>query len=96
MRKALIIFYSFPLITLTLLMMVSLYTFKGQKEISAEDFKCLKCHKGKDSLEKYVQEKKITTGAQLRDLIRKGPKAGLHITSSDEDIDKAIKYLNLP
>ncbi|MFN4197183.1 MAG: hypothetical protein ACK4FM_04190 [Caldimicrobium sp.] len=96
MKKNFIIFYSLPIIALGLFIIVSVYTFKEQKVISAEDFKCLKCHKGKDSLEKYVKEKKITTGAQLRDLIRKGPKAGLHITSSDEEIDKAIKYLNLP
>ncbi len=69
---------------------------KYQSQGIAEDFKCLKCHKGKDSLEKYVKEKNLTTGEDLRNLIRKGPKAGLHITSTEEDIEKAIKYLGLP
>lgn len=87
--------FSFPLVTGFILFL----TFISYKHISigaSSDFKCLKCHKGKDGLEKYVSEKKITSGEELRNLIRKGPKAGLHITSSDEDIEKAIKYLNLP
>ncbi|MFN3505343.1 MAG: hypothetical protein ACK4Y7_03945, partial [Caldimicrobium sp.] len=69
------VLFSFPLIALGLFIMVSVFTLKQKTEISAEEFKCLKCHKGKDSLERYVKEKNITTGAQLRDLVRKGPKA---------------------
>lgn len=87
--------YSFPLIV-GFFFIATLFSLKYQSSSPAEDFKCLKCHKGKDSLEKYVKEKNITTGEELRNLIRKGPKAGLHITSSEEDIEKAIKYLNLP
>jgi len=69
--------------------------FKDNRSSFAEDFKCLNCHKRKDSLERYVQEGRIKSAEDLRSLVRKGPKAGLHITSSDEDLEKAIKYLNI-
>lgn len=74
----------------------SVLTMREATKIVAEDFKCLKCHKGKDSLERYVKERNIKTSEELRNLIRKGPKAGLHMTNTDEDIEKAIRYLNLP
>ena len=32
---------------------------------------------------------------ELKYLIKKGPKAGLHVNFSDKDLEKAIKYLNL-
>ncbi len=87
-------FYSFTFVLL-FFAFGYLLVVKNSDSISAEDFKCLKCHKGKDSLEKYVQEKKITSAEDLRRLVRQGPKAGLHITSSEEDLEKAIKYLGL-
>lgn len=87
-------FYSFTFVLL-FLALGSLLVVKNSDSISAEDFKCLKCHKGKDSLEKYVQEKKITSAEDFRRLVRQGPKAGLHITSSEEDLEKAIKFLGL-
>jgi hypothetical protein len=42
-----------------------------------------------------VTEKNITSAEDLRILIRKGPKSGLHITVPDEDLEKAIQYLDL-
>ncbi len=60
-----------------------------------ESFKCLKCHKGSKSLENLVKEKGINSAEKLRYLIRKGPKSGLHVTVPDEDLEKAIQYLNL-
>jgi hypothetical protein len=66
-----------------------------QKGTQAGSFKCLKCHKGKDSLENLVSSKGIKTADDLRRLVRQGPKAGLHQTSTDEDLELAIKYLNL-
>jgi len=89
----------FKLYSLTIFLLIlvagSILTFKNTITTSAEDFKCLKCHKGKDSLEKYVQEGKIKSASDLRNLVRQGPKAGLHLTTSDEDLEKAIRYLNL-
>jgi len=61
-----------------------------------KDFKCLKCHKGSKSLENMVKEKNIDSAKKLRFLIREGPKSGLHITIPDEDLEKAIQYLDLP
>lgn len=87
--------FSFPLIA-GIFLLATFFSLKYEHFGSAEEFKCLKCHKGKDNLEKYVKEKNITSASDLRTLVRKGPKAGLHITSSDEDIEKAIKYLGLP
>lgn len=89
--------YFFSITIFLFLMIVGTFlSLKHSQEISAEDFKCLKCHKGKDSLEKYVKERNIKTGEELRNLLKKGPKAGLHLTSTEEDLEKAIKYLNLP
>ncbi|AIH03901.1 MULTISPECIES: hypothetical protein [Thermodesulfobacterium] len=64
-------------------------------ELAAEDFKCLKCHKGSRSLPNIVKEKNIKTAEELRFYIRKGPKSGLHVTVPEEDLEKAIQYLNL-
>ncbi|BAU24138.1 hypothetical protein THC_1779 [Caldimicrobium thiodismutans] len=86
--------YSFSLLIIVLSAGI-LFVLKNSGSSSAQDFKCLKCHKGKDSLEKYVQEKKITSAEEFRKLVRQGPKAGLHLTSSDEDLERAIKYLGL-
>ena len=60
-----------------------------------QDLKCLKCHKGSKSLENIVKKYQITTAEELKYLIKKGPKAGLHVNFSDKDLEKAIKYLNL-
>ncbi|MCD6490628.1 MAG: hypothetical protein J7K20_07890 [Thermodesulfobacterium sp.] len=60
-----------------------------------KNFKCLKCHKGSKSLENLAKEKEITSAEKLRFLIRKGPKSGLHVTVPDEDLEKAIQYLDL-
>ena len=60
-----------------------------------ENFKCLKCHKGSKSLPNIVKKKKITSAEELRFLVKKGPKSGLHITVPDEDLEKAIQYLDL-
>lgn len=82
-------------VLVVILITTVLYLQYSSENTIAEDFKCLKCHKGKDSLEKYVYEKNIKTAEELRALIRKGPKAGLHLTSTDADIERAIIYLNL-
>lgn len=87
--------YSLPIFTILLLggiLFVARYDLNFYAEAN---FKCLKCHKGSQSLENIVKEKGITKGDELRNLVRKGPKAGLHTTSSDEDLEKAIKYLQL-
>ena len=60
-----------------------------------ENFKCLKCHKGSKSLPNIVKKKKITSAKELRFLVKKGPKSGLHLTVPDEDLEKAIQYLDL-
>ncbi len=60
-----------------------------------ENFKCLKCHKGSKSLPNIAKKRKITSAEKLRFLVKKGPKSGLHITVPDEDLEKAIQYLNL-
>ena len=60
-----------------------------------ENFKCLKCHKGSKSLPNIVKKKKITSAKELKFLVKKGPKSGLHLTVPDEDLEKAIQYLNL-
>lgn len=73
----------------------SIFYFKDSFLIASNSFKCLKCHKGKDSLETYFQQGRFKTAEELRKLVREGPKAGLHITSSDEDLEQAIRYLNL-
>jgi len=82
---------SLVIIGLTILTAMVLH----QKGSQAESFKCLKCHKGKDSLENLVSSKGLKTADDLRRLVRQGPKAGLHQTSTDEDLELAIKYLNL-
>ncbi len=82
---------------------VGLIIFNGYSENANQsatvekpkDFKCLKCHKGSKSLENMTEEKGITSAEALRFLIRKGPKSGLHKTVPDEDLEKAIQYLNL-
>ena len=61
----------------------------------SESFKCLKCHKGSKSLPNIVKKKKITSAKELRFLVKKGPKSGLHLTVPDEDLKKAIQYLDL-
>lgn len=86
--------FSLPLF-LIFLIAGSLFYFKDSIIIAVNSFKCLKCHKGKHSLEVYLQEGRFKTAEDLRRLVREGPKAGLHITSSDEDLERAIKYLNL-
>lgn len=87
-------FYSLS-IFLIFLLASSLFYYKETLLISAGSFKCLKCHKGKDSLEVYLKEGRFRSAEELRRLVRQGPKAGLHVTSSDEDLEEAIKYLNL-
>lgn len=71
--------------------------FSGVREVklASEEFKCLKCHKGTKSLPNLVQEKNIKSAEDLKFLIRKGPKSGLHVTVPEEDLEKAIQYLNL-
>lgn len=61
----------------------------------SKNFKCLKCHKGSKSLPNIVKKRKITSAEELRFLVKKGPKSGLHITIPDKDLEKAIQYLNL-
>ncbi len=87
-------FYSLSLF-LVFILAGSLFYFKDSFLISANSLKCLKCHKGKDSLEAYLKEGRFRTAEELRKLVREGPKAGLHVTSSNEDLEMAIKYLNL-
>ena len=61
-----------------------------------EDLICLKCHKGEYSLQNMVKKLHITTGEKLFEVLRKGPKAGIHRPRTDEQIEQAIKYLSLP
>lgn len=88
-------------IFLVILLMINLIILNGysrdENQISEkpQDFKCLKCHKGSKSLENIVKEKDIVSAEDLRYLIRSGPKSGLHKTVPDEDLEKAIQYLNL-
>jgi len=82
---------SLVIIGLTVLSAIVLH----QKDSQADTFRCLKCHKGKDSLENLVSSKGIKTAEDLRRIVRQGPKAGLHRTSTDEDLELAIKHLNL-
>uniref|UniRef100_A0A7V4N3C9 Cytochrome c domain-containing protein n=1 Tax=Thermodesulfobacterium geofontis TaxID=1295609 RepID=A0A7V4N3C9_9BACT len=90
-------------IILIILFIGSLIIFNGYSkdvysnpaEEKPKDFKCLKCHKGSKSLENMITEKNITSAEDLRVLIRKGPKSGLHITVPEEDLEKAIQYLDL-
>ncbi|WP_038058039.1 hypothetical protein [Thermodesulfobacterium hydrogeniphilum] len=91
MKGKLFSFLIFPII-LTGIIFISKVSFIN---IAKEDFKCLKCHKGSKSLENIVKEKHITSADQLKYLIRKGPKSGLHITVPDKDLEKAIEYLHL-
>ncbi len=70
-------------------------TIENATKEKPKNFKCLKCHKGSKSLENLVKEKNINSAEKLKYLIREGPKSGLHITVPDEDLEKAIQYLNL-
>lgn len=88
--------YFLSLTVFVLFLLVGSILTISETKISTADIKCLKCHRGKDSLDKYIKEKNIKSAQELRDLLRRGPKAGLHITNTDEDIEKAIRYLNLP
>lgn len=74
---------------------IILFSSVREVKLASEDLKCLKCHKGTKSLPNMVQEKNIKSAEELRFLIRKGPKSGLHVTVPDEDLEKAIQYLNL-
>lgn len=88
-------FWSLPIFSLLLLGGI-IFVARNDLNFYAEaNFKCLKCHKGSQSLEKIIKEKGITKADELRNLVRKGPKAGLHTTSSEEDLEKAINYLQL-
>lgn len=77
--------------------LLGMILFSGVREVklASEEFKCLKCHKGTKSLPNLVQEKNIKSAEDLKFLIRKGPKSGLHVTVPEEDLEKAIQYLNL-
>ena len=85
---------SLALLGLTLALALAFQVFH-QRGATAQSFKCLKCHKGKDNLENIVVESGIKSADELRRLVRQGPKAGLHQTSTDEDLELAIKHLNL-
>jgi len=43
-------------------------------ELAAEDFKCLKCHKGSRSLPNIVKEKNIQNSRRVKVLYKKRPK----------------------
>jgi hypothetical protein len=90
-----IIFVTFFIGGLVIFNGYSKNAFSNPAEEKLKDFKCLKCHKGSKSLENMVKEKNITSAEELRVLIRKGSKSGLHTTVPDEDLEKAIQYLNL-
>ena len=85
---------SLALLGLTIALALAFQVFH-QRGATAQSFKCLKCHKGKDSLENIVASKGIRSADDLRRLVRQGPKAGLHQPSTDEDLELAIRYLNL-
>ena len=90
-----VIFFLFFLISLILLNGYSKNCIILAQNKKSENFKCLKCHKGSKSLPNIVKKKKITSANELRFLVKKGPKSGLHLTVPDEDLEKAIQYLDL-
>lgn len=88
-------FWSLPIFTFILLGGIFWVARKDLNFYVEANFKCLKCHRGSQSLENIVRERGIIKADELRNLVRRGPKAGLHTTSSEEDLEKAIKYLQL-
>lgn len=87
--------YSFFLLSGIILLIGIFFSDVREITLSSEDFKCLKCHKGSKSLPNLVKEKEIKSAEELRFFVRKGPKSGLHITVPEQDLEKAIQYLNL-
>ncbi|MEN2986202.1 MAG: hypothetical protein ABDH16_06075 [Thermodesulfovibrionaceae bacterium] len=61
----------------------------------AEAMKCNKCHKEDKSLDKIFQQKAINTREDLFNILRKGLKARIHQHITDEEIDEAVKQMNL-
>jgi len=57
--------------------------------------KCDKCHKGEKSIEKMVVRAKIVTDVDLTKALRNGPKAGMHKSLTQDDINEAATVLKL-
>ncbi len=57
--------------------------------------KCDKCHKGEKAVGKIVEKKKIATAADLKKTLREGPKAGMHKSITDADLNGAAAALKL-
>jgi aspartate ammonia-lyase len=56
---------------------------------------CDKCHKDGNELKKLAASKKIVTDEDLFRVLRKGSKAGLHASLTDDNIREASRALNL-
>jgi len=57
--------------------------------------KCDKCHREEKSLDKIFEERKVKTKEDLFDKLRNGPRAKLHQHLTDEEINEAVKKMNL-
>ena len=101
MRKKYILIWIFFFIFGILIFQNNIIKAQKEKCVNREKYIkneliCLKCHKGKDSLENMIKKNHITTGEELFNVLRKGPKAGFHKLRTDEQIEQAIQYLCLP
>ncbi|MEN2994763.1 MAG: hypothetical protein ABDH19_05415 [Thermodesulfovibrio sp.] len=57
--------------------------------------KCDKCHKDDKSTENTVNQRGIKTKQELVNILRTGPKAKIHKNLTNEDIEEAVRKLNL-
>lgn len=57
--------------------------------------KCDKCHRDDKSLDKIFQERGVKNKEDLFYKLRKGLKAKLHQHLTDEEINEAVKQMNL-
>lgn len=62
---------------------------------NAFTLKCDKCHKDDKSTENTVNQRGIKTKQDLVNILRNGPKAKIHKSLTNEDIEEAVKRLNL-
>ncbi len=76
-----------------MLMVVFMLGFAGLGFADME--KCDKCHKGEKSVDKMVAKAKIVTADDLAKALRQGPRAGMHKSMSDDDINAAATTLKL-
>jgi len=57
--------------------------------------KCEKCHRDEKSLDKIFKERKVKTKEDLFDKLRNGSRAKLHQHLTDEEINEAVKKMDL-